>query len=102
MKDKSRNFPSSDKSAACLRQLASFVKEPHDSKHWTVFYTFFLFTISQWEYNKTDSGKLARQFVREMVSLWTFIYHQGVEHTNHHAEQPFRFDVLWRKRSLGT
>jgi transposase len=88
--------------AAWLRQLVSFAKAPPDSKQWSDFYTFFLFTISLWENDKTDAGKLARQIVREVDSLWTFLDHQGVDPTNNRAERALRFGVLWRKRSLGT
>jgi transposase len=88
--------------AAWLRQLVSFAKEPPDPETWSDFYTFFLFTISLWENDKTDAGKLARQIVREMDSLWTFLDHQSVEPTNNRAERALRFGVLWRKRSLGT
>ena len=88
--------------AAWLKQLVSFAKEPPDSKQWSDFYTFFLFTVSLWEQDKTDAGKLARQIVWEMDSLWTFLDYQGVEPTNNRAERALRFGVLWRKRSLGT
>ena len=88
--------------AAWLRQLVSFAKEPPDSKTWSDFYTFFLFTVSVWEKDKTDAGRLARQIVREMDSLWTFLDYNGVEPTNNRAERALRFGVLWRKRSLGT
>lgn len=88
--------------AAWLRQLVSFAKEPPDSQQWSDFYTFFLFTVSLWEEDKTDAGKLARQIVREMDNLWTFLDHQGVDPTNNRAERALRFGVLWRKRSLGT
>jgi hypothetical protein len=87
--------------AAWLRQLVSFAKAPPDSKQWSDFYTFFLFTISLWENDKTDAGKLARQIVREVDSLWTFLDHQGVDPTNNRAERALRFGVLWRKRSSG-
>jgi transposase len=88
--------------AAWLRQLVSFAKEPPDPKQWSDFYTFFLFTVSLWEEDKTDAGKLARQIVREVDNLWTFLDHHGVEPTNNRAERALRFGVLWRKRSLGT
>ena len=88
--------------AAWLRQLVSFAKEPPDSKQWSDFYTFFLFTVSLWEEDMTDAGKLARQIVREMDNLWTFLDYEGVEPTNNRAERALRFGVLWRKRSLGT
>lgn len=88
--------------AAWLRQLVSFAKEPPDPKQWSDFYTFFLFTVSLWEPDKTDAGKLARQIIREINNLWVFMDRKGVDPTNNRAERALRFGVLWRKRSLGT
>jgi transposase len=88
--------------AGWLRQLVSFAKEPPAPEKWSDFYTFFLFTLFLWQEDKTDAGKLARQIVREMDSLWTFLEHKGVDPTNNRAERALRFGVLWRKRSLGT
>lgn len=88
--------------AAWLRQLIHFAQQPPDPQQWSDFYTFFLFTMSVWEPDKTDAGKLARQIVREIDNLWVFLDHQGVEPTNNRAERALRFGVLWRKRSLGT
>jgi transposase len=88
--------------AAWLRQLVSFAKEPPDPQTWSDFYTFFLFAISLWEEDETDAGRLARQLIREMDNLWTFLDHHGVDPTNNRAERALRFGVLWRKRSLGT
>ncbi len=88
--------------AAWLRQLVSFAKQPPDAKQWSDFYTFFLFTLSLWQQDQSDAGRLARQIVREMDSLWTFLDHRGVDPTNNRAERALRFGVLWRKRSLGT
>ena len=88
--------------AAWLRQLIQFAKEPPDPKQWSEFYTFFLFTVSLWEPDKTDAGRLARQIIREIDSLWVFLDHEGVEPTNNRAERALRFGVLWIKRSLGT
>jgi len=88
--------------SAMLRRLVSFAKEPPEPKQWSEFYRSFLFTISLWETDDTDAGKLARQIRREMDSLWTFLDHQGIEPTNNRAERALRFGVLWRKRSLGT
>jgi transposase len=34
-------------------------------------------------------------------ALWTFLYKQGVEPTNNHAERLLRSGVLWRKISFG-
>ena len=88
--------------AAWLRQLVSFAKEPPDPQTWSDFYTFFLLTISLWEEDQTDAGRLARQIIREIDDLWTFLDHKGVEPTNNRAERALRFGVLWRKRSLGS
>jgi transposase len=88
--------------AAWLRQLIHFAKEPPDPKQWSDFYTFFLFTVSVWEKDKTDAGRLARQITREIGNLWVFLDHEGVDPTNNRAERALRFGVLWRKRSLGT
>lgn len=35
-------------------------------------------------------------------ALWTFVYREGVEPTNNHAERCLRRAVLWRRRSFGT
>jgi transposase len=88
--------------AAWLRQLVNFAKEPPDSQQWSDFYTFFLYTVSLWEADDTEAGKLARQINREIDNLWVFLDHEGVEPTNNRAERALRFGVLWRKRSLGT
>jgi len=49
-----------------------------------------------------DAGKLAREVLREIDSLWVFLDEAGVEPTNNRAERALRFAVLWRKRSNGT
>lgn len=36
------------------------------------------------------------------TALWTFVYVEGVEPTNNHAERCLRRAVLWRRRSFGT
>ena len=88
--------------AAWLRQLVHFAKEPPDSQQWSDFYKFFLFTMSVWKDDDTDAGRLARQIIREVDNLWVFLENEGVEPTNNRAERALRFGVLWRKRSLGT
>jgi transposase len=85
-----------------LRQLVHFSKDPPTPLQWKTFYSHLLFTLSLWENESNDAGKLARQIVREIESLWTFLDHEGVEPTNNRAERALRFGVLWRKRSLGT
>ena len=88
--------------AALLRQLVAFSKDPPTSRQWSDFYVQLLFTLSLWENDKNDAGRLARQMVREMDALWSFLEYKGVEPTNNRAERALRFGVLWRKRSLGT
>ena len=61
-----------------------------------------MFTLSLWETEKNDAGKLARQIVHEIDELWTFLKSENVDPTNNRAERALRFGVLWRKRSLGT
>jgi transposase len=88
--------------AANLRQLIQFSKDPPTSEQWKEFYLLVLSTLSLWETDDSDAGRLARQIVREIDSLWLFLDHEGVEPTNHRAERALRFGMLWRKRSLGT
>lgn len=88
--------------ASSLRQLIQFSKDPPTCQQWSQYYSLLLFTLSLWEPDKTDAGKLARQIVREIDSLWLFLEHEGVDPTNNRAERALRFGVLWRKRSLGT
>ena len=85
-----------------LRQLIQFSKDPPTPLQWNTFYSHLLFTLSLWESEGNDAGKLARQIVGEIESLWTFLDHEGVDPTNNRAERALRFGVLWRKRSLGT
>ncbi|GAB6909634.1 conserved hypothetical protein [Desulfosarcina cetonica] len=61
-----------------------------------------MLTLSLFEDDCDDAGRLARQMVRELDALWTFLEHEGVEPTNNRAERSLRFGVLWRKCSLGT
>ena len=49
-----------------------------------------------------DAGRLAREVLRGIDSLWVFLDEAGVEPTNNRAERALRFAVLWRKRSNGT
>jgi transposase len=88
--------------ASSLRQLIQFSKDPPTSEQWSQYYLLLLFTLTLWEPDQTDAGKLARQIIREIDSLWFFLDHEGVDPTNNRAERALRFGVLWRKRSLGT
>lgn len=49
-----------------------------------------------------DAGRLSREILREIDTLWVFLDEAGVEPTNNRAERALRFAVLWRKRSNGT
>ena len=86
-----------------LRQLAHFAKAPPTAEAWSGFYTQLLFTLRLYQEDADDAGRLARQLIREIDALWTFLDHPcGVDPTNNRAERALRFAVLWRKRSLGT
>lgn len=87
---------------AHLRTLIEFSKNKPPPKKWEQFYNRLLLTLSLFEDDTDDAGRLARQMVRELDALWTFLEHEGVEPTNNRAERSLRFGVLWRKRSLGT
>ena len=55
---------------AFLQQLAHFAKSPRDSKEWIEFYRHLLFALSLYEDDTGDAGKLARQILREIDSLF--------------------------------
>jgi transposase len=43
-----------------------------------------------------------KDMIGHFPALWTFVYEEGVEPTNNHAERIVRKPVLWRKGSFGT
>ena len=47
------------------------------------------------------AGALCRDLQEKWAALWTFLFHDGVEPTNNHAERVLRPAVLWRKTSFG-
>jgi len=47
------------------------------------------------------AGALCRDLQDKWAALWTFLWHDGVEPTNNHAERLLRPAVLWRKTSFG-
>ena len=87
---------------AMLKRLTHFAKAPPSEKQWTEFYRQFLFSLGLYENDKNVAGRLARQILRELDCLWTFLDHKGIEPTNNRAERALRFGVLWRKRSFGS
>jgi transposase len=48
------------------------------------------------------AARFADNLLDEFNSLWRFIYAEGVEPTNNHAERCLRRSVIWRKKYFGT
>jgi transposase len=89
-------------SGTWLRKLVKFSKNPPNPEQWSDFHAHLMFTLSLWQDDDNDAGKLARQILREIDNLWVFLEHEGIEPTNNRAERALRFGVIWRKCSLGT
>jgi transposase len=87
---------------AALQQLCAFAHAPPGKKKWTDFYTRRMLLVWCFEGAEDDAGRLAREILREIDTLWVFLDEAGVEPTNNQAERALRFAVLWRKRSNGT
>jgi transposase len=85
-----------------LQQLCAFAHAPPGKKKWTEFYTQLMLLLLLFEGAQDDAGRLSREILREIDSLWVFLDEAGVEPTNNRAERALRFAVLWRKRSNGT
>jgi len=85
-----------------LQQLCAFAHAPPGKKKWTDFYTRLMLLLWFFEGAEDDAGRLAREILREIDTLWVFLDQAGVEPTNNRAERALRFAVLWRKRSNGT
>lgn len=87
---------------AALQQLCAFAHAPPGKKKWTDFYTRLMLLLWFFEGAEDDAGRLSREILREIDTLWVFLDEAGVEPTNNRAERALRFAVLWRKRSNGT
>lgn len=87
-----------------LQTLCAMAKNIPSMKQWDEFYTGFIDLIFDncTKYYGNQAGRLARQLMREIDSLWVFLEVSGVEPTNNLTERSLRFGVLWRKRSQGT
>jgi transposase len=85
-----------------LQQLCGFAHAPPGKSKWSRFYTRLMLLLLLFEAAEDDAGRLAREVLREIDSLWVFLDEAGVEPTNNRAERALRFAVLWRKRSNGT
>jgi len=98
--DSCRRFGEQLKEA--LQQLCRFAHAPPGKKKWTDFYTRLMLLLWFFEGAEDDAGRLSREILREIDTLWVFLDEAGVEPTNNRAERALRFAVLWRKRSNGT
>jgi transposase len=85
-----------------LQLLCHMAKEPPGIKEWNSFYERLMRIFRLNNDCDDEAGKLVRQLVREVDSLWTFLDARGVEPTNNVAERSLRFPVMYRKRSFGT
>lgn len=85
-----------------LQRLCHMAHAPPTVGQWGAFYARFIRLISTNIHRKDEAGKFARRLLKEMDSLWVFLYKEGVSPTNNFAERVIRFAVMWRKRSFGT
>ena len=85
-----------------LQQLCHMAKSPPSIKEWNAFYDRLMLIFKLNGDCGDEAGKLVRQLMREVDSLWTFLDVHGVEPTNNVAERSLRFPVTYRKRSFGT
>ncbi|MEW6352577.1 MAG: IS66 family transposase [Thermodesulfobacteriota bacterium] len=85
-----------------LQRLCHMAHAPPTVGQWGAFYARLIRLISTNIHRKDEAGKFARRLLKEMDSLWVFLYEQGVSPTNNFAERIIRFAVIWRKRSFGT
>ena len=85
-----------------LQRLCHMAHAPPTVGQWGAFYARLIHLISRNLHRKDEAGRFARRLLREMDSLWVFLYEQGVSPTNNFAERVIRFAVMWRKRSFGT
>lgn len=60
--------------------------------------------LEQYTYTDPHLGvaRMAKNLLDHFNGLWTFLYEEGVEPTNNHAEQCLRPWVIWRKKYFGT
>ncbi|KTD37258.1 IS66 family transposase [Legionella oakridgensis] len=51
---------------------------------------------------KLKIARFCKNLLENFTALWTFIFYEGVEPTNNHAERCLRPAVIWRKKYFGT
>jgi transposase len=85
-----------------LKILCRMAKDPPSIREWNDFYERLMLIFKLNSDCDDEAGKLVRQLMREIDSLWTFLDARGVEPTNNLAERSLRFPVTYRKRSFGT
>lgn len=84
-----------------LKRLCSWAKDPPNQGQLQAFYARICRMIALYHDSKSEAGTFARSIEGHFDSLFTFLWEEGVEPTNNHAERTIRYAVLWRKRSLG-
>ena len=85
-----------------LQRLCQMANAPPTRGEWLAFNARLFRLTQMYSDRDDDAGRLVRQLLREMDSLWVFLHEKGVAPTNNLAERMLRFAVLWRRRSLGT
>jgi transposase len=85
-----------------LQRLCHMAHSPPTGGQWRAWYARLCELIDRYHDRKDEAGQLVRHLLREMDSLWVFLFEHGVETTNNRAERALRFAVIWRKRSQGT
>ena len=85
-----------------LKRLCSWAKDPPNRGQFQAFYARICRMIALYRDSKSEAGMFARSIEGHFDSLFIFLWEEGVEPTNNHAERTIRYVVLWRKRSLGT
>jgi transposase len=85
-----------------LQRLCHMAHSPPTGGQWRAWYARLCDLIARYYDRQDEAGQLVRHLLREMDSLWVFLFEHGVETTNNRAERALRFAVMWRKRSQGT
>ena len=85
-----------------LRRLCHMAKASPTVGEWRAFIARLRRLITIYGDRKDPAGRLVRRLELEMEHLWLFLQEASVDPTNNHVERMLRFEVLWRKRSLGT
>ena len=85
-----------------LQRLCQMAKAPPTGGEWRAWYARLCKLIHQYHERSDEAGRFARRLLREMESLWVFLWHHWVQPTNNRRVGALRGGVQWRQRSLGT